>query len=212
MIRRIAKGVLRRARRRMGRDEPVPAPAPASRPVRPPPPDPDPVEDAEIDAATVATWVADGVDLVFVDVREPMELAGGWIDGSILIPMNQVPHRTDELPPDKRLVVYCAAGARSYGVASYLRAQGFGDAWSLMGGMGAWLGEGGQRAMPPSDGAWSLGSRVRVVREPLGIDVARPQGVVQAVAPDGSYTVGLRDAKGVPVVIAGLAADELEAG
>jgi len=80
----------------------------------------------------------------FLDIREPGEVRNGVVMGCQWIPMNSVPDRLDELPKDKTLIVYCAAGARSYGVTHWLREQGFQDTWSLVGGLGAWLAEGGE--------------------------------------------------------------------
>jgi len=72
-----------------------------------------------------------------VDVREPGEYATGVAEGALLLPMDLVPHHLDRLPPDRVLTVYCAAGARSAGVAHWLREQGFPRAVSLAGGVSA---------------------------------------------------------------------------
>lgn len=69
---------------------------------------------------------------VLLDIREPGELTSGVAEGAILLPMDLVPHHVDELPP--KVTVYCAAGARSFGVAHWLRDQGI-EAYSLSGGV-----------------------------------------------------------------------------
>jgi rhodanese-related sulfurtransferase len=75
----------------------------------------------------------------FVDVREPWEFATAKIDGTILMPMGDVPSRAhQELDPDERLVVLCHLGQRSLNVAVWLRNQGFEQAQSLRGGIDAW--------------------------------------------------------------------------
>lgn len=71
---------------------------------------------------------------MLIDIREPGELAGGVAPGALLIPMDCVPHQLDALDPSRPITVYCAAGARSLGVAHWLREQGF-DAMSLEGGI-----------------------------------------------------------------------------
>jgi rhodanese-related sulfurtransferase len=78
----------------------------------------------------------------FIDVREPWEFATAKIDGSLLMPMGDVPARAhQELDPDERLVVLCHHGARSLNTAVWLRNQGFEQAQSLRGGIDAWSAE-----------------------------------------------------------------------
>lgn len=77
-----------------------------------------------------------------IDVREPWEFATAQIDGSLLMPMGDVPSRAhQELDPDERLVVLCHHGVRSMNVAVWLRNQGFDQAQSLRGGIDAWSAE-----------------------------------------------------------------------
>jgi rhodanese-related sulfurtransferase len=52
--------------------------------------------------------------------------------------MRFIPARLSELPRDRPIVAYCAAGVRSLYVAEFLLAQGYGDVKSLAGGMIAW--------------------------------------------------------------------------
>jgi len=77
--------------------------------------------------------------LQIVDVRNPGEVALGDIDGSIDIPVGQLPDRINELDPSAPTVVYCAGGYRSSVAASVLRHAGFSDVSDLIGGFGAWL-------------------------------------------------------------------------
>jgi rhodanese-related sulfurtransferase len=74
-----------------------------------------------------------------LDVREPEELAGGVIPGSINIPMNEVEHRLREIPNDREIVVICHIGERSAYVAKRLNALGYHRALSLSGGVDGWL-------------------------------------------------------------------------
>lgn len=68
-----------------------------------------------------------------LDVRLGEEQAIGNIPGSINIPLQQLRARVDELPKDKKLVVNCAGGQRSYYAVRALRQLGF-DAYNLTGG------------------------------------------------------------------------------
>jgi rhodanese-related sulfurtransferase len=106
--------------------------------------------DVEVDSALVADWINEGRDLLFVDIREVVEMQRGHVDGAHLLPMSEIQERVDELPSGRDLIVYCAAGARSYGVAHYLREQGR-LSFSLVGGMGSWLALGGEQVVPPRD-------------------------------------------------------------
>lgn len=94
--------------------------------------------DYEISAAEAAALLKeDGVRLV--DVREPWEFAKTRIDGSLPMPMGEVPTRAhQELDPEERLLVICHHGVRSMSVTAWMRNQGFEQAQSVRGGIDAW--------------------------------------------------------------------------
>lgn len=79
-----------------------------------------------------------GPTLLLLDVREDEERALASIDPSVHIPMNSVPDRLSELPTDRRIVVYCHHGGRSYAVASFLETEGFDMVTNLTGGIDEW--------------------------------------------------------------------------
>jgi rhodanese-related sulfurtransferase len=77
-----------------------------------------------------------------IDVREPWEVETARIEGSVPIPMGDVPARAhQELDPDEHLVVVCHHGVRSMNVTVWLRDNGFDHAQSLRGGIDAWSAE-----------------------------------------------------------------------
>ena len=76
-------------------------------------------------------------DAFILDVREPDEWSAGHVEGSLHIPMGQVPDRAQEVPQDRRVVVVCRSGHRSARVTGYLRQQGC-DAVNMDGGLVAW--------------------------------------------------------------------------
>lgn len=78
-----------------------------------------------------------GADLFLLDVRTRQENAAQAIDGSYLIPINELPHRVAELPRNKEIVVYCRIGNRSAYATVYLKRLGF---WvkNLEGGIVLW--------------------------------------------------------------------------
>ena len=144
MIRRLARRLLDHLRPPRIPSEPPtgrPRPTTAADLGRPAAPDPAPAEEpeVEVEAATVKAWVEAGRPVRLVDIREPYEVAQGYATGALLLPMNSVPDQLARLSRDEVLIVYCAAGVRSFGVAHYLREQGYPEAWSLVGGLGAYL-------------------------------------------------------------------------
>jgi rhodanese-related sulfurtransferase len=77
-----------------------------------------------------------------IDVREPWEFQTAHVEGSVLMPMGDVPSRANqELDPEERLVVLCHRGMRSLNTTVWLRNQGFENAQSLRGGIDAWSAE-----------------------------------------------------------------------
>jgi rhodanese-related sulfurtransferase len=94
--------------------------------------------DYEISPAEAATLIQQG-QVRLIDVREPWEFATAHIDGSVAMPMGDVPARAhQELEPEERLVVLCHHGVRSMNVTVWLRNQGFEQAQSMRGGIEAW--------------------------------------------------------------------------
>lgn len=80
-----------------------------------------------------------GEDLVLLDVREAVELQLASLPGALHIPMGQVTARMiTDLDPDRRIVVMCHHGIRSWQVALYLHGMDFADVHNLAGGIDAW--------------------------------------------------------------------------
>ncbi len=87
------------------------------------------------------------VDLI-VDVREPNEWEAGHIPGAIHAPRGLLEWLADESYPnhnpalagarDRRVVVHCAAGARSLLAAETLKKMGYTDVASMAGGFNDW--------------------------------------------------------------------------
>lgn len=88
-------------------------------------------------AAARALLTERGSEGVLLDVREPWEYETAHVDGSLLIPMGQIPDRLGELNSAHTYVVMCHHGRRSQQVAAYLNAQGF-QVVNLAGGIDAW--------------------------------------------------------------------------
>ena len=78
-----------------------------------------------------------GQDFLLLDVRTPAENAAYAIDGSYLIPIQELVHRLDELPKNKEIVVYCRIGNRSAYGCVYLARMGY-RVKNLEGGIVSW--------------------------------------------------------------------------
>ena len=89
----------------------------------------------------------DGVALL--DTRTAGENARGGIEGASHIPVDELRGRLDELPRDKRLLVFCASGLRSYVACRILSQHGFTCA-NIAGGYGFHAQVERGRAMPHS--------------------------------------------------------------
>jgi NADPH-dependent 2,4-dienoyl-CoA reductase/sulfur reductase-like enzyme/peroxiredoxin family protein/rhodanese-related sulfurtransferase/TusA-related sulfurtransferase len=82
---------------------------------------------------------ADPAGLFLLDVRTPAECASGVMPGSVNIPQAELRNRLDEIPRDKKVVVYCRVGLIAYQAARVLAANGFDNAFNLSGGYEIWL-------------------------------------------------------------------------
>lgn len=79
-----------------------------------------------------------GEDLLILDVREASEVKTAAIDGSLNIPMGEIPARYNEVPDDKPVVVMCHHGTRSMQVTMWLRKNDYDNVCNLAGGIEAW--------------------------------------------------------------------------
>ena len=80
----------------------------------------------------------DTTEIQIIDVREPWEYELCHIEGTLHIPLGQIPARLAELASDRPLIVLCHHGMRSLQVAHYLLSQGYQDVTNLSGGIDAW--------------------------------------------------------------------------
>ncbi len=72
-------------------------------------------------------------DVFLLDIREPAENELGAIPGSTLIPLGQLRDRLEEIPKDKKVLVYCRVGLRGYLAERILKQHGI-DSANLSGG------------------------------------------------------------------------------
>jgi len=82
-----------------------------------------------------------------VDVREPDEFADGHIPGAVNIPRGLLefvadpasPRHSTELELARRVIVYCASGARAALATLTLKNMGYENVANMEGGLKAWI-------------------------------------------------------------------------
>ncbi len=80
-------------------------------------------------------------DGLVVDVRTPEEYEEVHVPGVVLIPLDELGQRAQEVPKDRRVYVICASGGRSLAAAEALNNAGW-QAVSVAGGTKGWASEG----------------------------------------------------------------------
>lgn len=68
-----------------------------------------------------------------LDVRETIELVGGFFENSVNIPLSELRKRMEEIPKDKEIWAYCAVGLRGYLAERFLSQNGY-NAKNIAGG------------------------------------------------------------------------------
>lgn len=81
-----------------------------------------------------------GREIQVLDVRTPKEYAAAAIPGSILVPIDELRSRLEDLVNQKKqeMVVHCGTGLRSYLACRILQAHGFTKIKNLSGGITTW--------------------------------------------------------------------------
>lgn len=81
----------------------------------------------------------EGEGVSLIDVRSPMEIAQGAIDGADHLPLHTLPFNLDKIPVDRKVIFYCRTGARSAQACAFVAAQGKDNVYNLRGGIMAWV-------------------------------------------------------------------------
>jgi rhodanese-related sulfurtransferase len=81
---------------------------------------------------------------VVLDIRSQDEFAEGHIRDARHIPLKELKSRISELDKFKSrsVIVVCSSGSQSSRAASLLKGAGFGEVYSLDGGLAAWRAQG----------------------------------------------------------------------
>lgn len=92
-----------------------------------------------ITAAEAHDRMQEGVPLI--DVREDDEWARARIPDAVHVPISRFMDHLPDIPKDRPVVVFCAAGSRSAQVTAWLNGNGY-DATNMAGGILSWAAEG----------------------------------------------------------------------
>ena len=77
-------------------------------------------------------------DELLIDVRTENEFHSGHIIGAINIPVDDLRLRLNEIPTNKKIILYCAVGQRGYLAQRILNQHGIMNVFNLSGGYGTW--------------------------------------------------------------------------
>jgi rhodanese-related sulfurtransferase len=93
----------------------------------------------EVTATELAASLGSKTSPLLLDVRSPLEFAGGHIEGAMNVPVTGFPEALADLAlqPDRAVVAICLTAHRSTPAVRLLRRRGL-DARQLAGGMLAW--------------------------------------------------------------------------
>ncbi|MCX9013026.1 MAG: rhodanese-like domain-containing protein [Candidatus Methanoperedens sp.] len=89
-----------------------------------------------------AKEMIDSGEVFILDVRTQEEYDAGHIRGSTLIPVQVLKERLDEIPKDKKILVYCRTGGRSAQASEILVNNGFKEIYNMKGGITDWTNAG----------------------------------------------------------------------
>ncbi len=70
-----------------------------------------------------------------IDVRANIAYKTKTIEGAINIPISEIRSRLNEIPADKKVILFCNTGYTSYNASRILIQKGFNNVYSLMGGI-----------------------------------------------------------------------------
>ncbi|MGA3027094.1 MAG: rhodanese-like domain-containing protein [Bryobacteraceae bacterium] len=93
-----------------------------------------------MDTKDLGRLISDRADFILIDVRETEEWTNGHAVGAQHISRGVLEGRIEAAVPgkDKRVILYCAGGARSALAAESLQRMGYSNVWSLDGGIAAY--------------------------------------------------------------------------
>jgi rhodanese-related sulfurtransferase len=98
----------------------------------------------QISVDEVKKMIYTNEELVLLDVRTEGEVARGKLDGSINIPIDQIPAKVESMVADKnaKIIVYCLSGSRSVFAVEFMQKLGYKNVLNMTNGILAWRAKG----------------------------------------------------------------------
>jgi len=93
------------------------------------------IQFGDIQVSDLEQVMSENPDLILLDVRTQMENDEDAIPNSIVIPVQELEQRIDELNKEETYLVYCRSGNRSGQAMGILKDQGFTKLYHMLGGM-----------------------------------------------------------------------------
>lgn len=100
------------------------------------------MEHRDLDPTDAQRELQQDQEIRLLDVRTPPEHQSHRLDGAVLLPVQELAQRVDELDAAQRWFVYCEHGVRSVAACQFLTASGFQDVTNIRGGMAHWANSG----------------------------------------------------------------------
>jgi rhodanese-related sulfurtransferase len=85
-----------------------------------------------------AKQLIDNKEVVVLDVRTPEEYQDGHIPNAILIPLQELENKLNELDKEEPYLVVCRSGNRSTQASEILTSNSFAKIYNMTGGMNNW--------------------------------------------------------------------------
>ena len=153
---------------------------------------PGPNHKEDIGRTWVAAQLVGGVGPFFIDIRTPLEMAGGVLPGAHRFPVESIRDHLSLLPPkDQRVTIYDQTGEQgSIEMSHWLREQGWTLARRLRGGYAEWIEHGEEITTPvTTDGDHAVGEAIKVDGVNGHILDSREHGVLWIWSTDGELVV-----------------------
>jgi NADPH-dependent 2,4-dienoyl-CoA reductase/sulfur reductase-like enzyme/peroxiredoxin family protein/rhodanese-related sulfurtransferase/TusA-related sulfurtransferase len=87
----------------------------------------------------IVTWrdiaKTNSENMFLLDVRTKNEYELGSIEGAVNFPLDELRNHIDEIPHDKKIIVFCGVGLRAHVACRILTQHGFGEVFNLSGGL-----------------------------------------------------------------------------
>jgi len=95
----------------------------------------------EVSPLDVKRELDEGRELVIIDVRQPEEFEEARIEGTVLVPLGEIPEHLADFDSAADIVVHCKMGGRSAQAVMYMKANGFEKVRNMAGGILRWIDE-----------------------------------------------------------------------